>query len=289
MTASEIAKALGGKRSGNEWLCHCPAHTDKRSSLSITESNGKTLLHCHAGCSQLAVIDALKSRGLWAVQGSKPKIIKEYNYTDLEGKLLFQVVRYNDKTFKQRQPDGRGGWIWNLRGVPRVLYRFPDLMKAVKEKKVIFIAEGERDIETLVKHGLPATCNPGGAGKWREEYTQTLKGARVIIIPDNDRAGKKHAQAVAHALHKSGSKVKILELPGLPDKGDVSDWLNNGGTIADLMNLVKNTCEWDPTQVKPSKTFKDSRNKDLYKLAVKLRIKDLTKEYVIVSVSYTHL
>jgi len=64
-TTEALAHALGGRRSGSRWLAHCPAHEDKNPSLSITEKDGKPLVYCYAGCSQQAVIAALRGRGLW--------------------------------------------------------------------------------------------------------------------------------------------------------------------------------------------------------------------------------
>jgi hypothetical protein len=147
-----------------------------------------------------------------------------YDYRDEHGNLLFQVVRYHPKSFTQRRPDGQGGWVWDLKGVRRVLYQLPELL-AADPSLPVFIPEGEKDVNRLVSQGLVATTNPGGAGKWLPKYSEALKERRVIILPDNDEPGRLHAQQVAINLHKVAASLKVLQLPDLPDKGDVSDWL----------------------------------------------------------------
>jgi len=174
------------------------------------------------------------------------KIVAAYDYKDAAGNVLFQVIRYEGKDFSQRRPDGQGGWIWNLDGVKRVPYRLPELLQASKQDWV-FIAEGEKDVDRLIAEGLSATCNPMGAGKWREEYNEHLQGRLVAVLPDNDRAGKKHAEQVADSLYGTAAEIRIVELPGLPEKGDVSDWLDSGGTIAELLQLVDQAKPFKPT------------------------------------------
>ena len=109
------------------------------------------------------------------------------------------------------------------------------------------IVEGEKDADTLAGIGLVVTCNAGGAGKWLAEHSEFLRGRIVIIIPDNDEAGRNHAQQVAQLLHGIAESVRIVELPGTSDKGDVSDWIAAGGTASDLLTLANNTPEWNPS------------------------------------------
>ncbi len=234
----EIVSALNGKPSDqNTWLCHCPAHEDKNASLSISEKDGKILFYCHAGCTQEAVLNALKSRDLWPEKPAKKKdrIVATYDYQDEAGKLLFQVCRKEPKNFVQRRPDGKGGWVWNLRGVRRILYRLPELLEAEQ----VFIPEGEKDVNALVSRGLNATCNPGGAGKWLPEYSESLRGKNCILLPDSDGPGRAHVQKVAKSLRGKTKSIKILELPGLSEKGDVSNWLMVGHTKDELLALVQ--------------------------------------------------
>jgi CHC2 zinc finger len=114
MTADAIVRGLQAKRSGSTWMAKCPAHDDRNPSLAIRESQGKILLHCHAGCKQRDVIEALKARGLWQSEKCDHvrRIVATYDYCNQYGELLYQVVRYAPKDFVQRHPNGRGGWIW---------------------------------------------------------------------------------------------------------------------------------------------------------------------------------
>ncbi len=243
MTARDILGALRGLRGGNgQWTALCPAHDDHHPSLSVTESGGKLLLYCHAGCSYEAIKRALglhdERDGDWAA------IEATYDYRDETGKLLYQAVRLRPKSFRVRVPDG-DGWEWTLSKVKeRVLYRLPEIL--AQPDQTVFVVEGEKDADRLTKHGLLATTNLGGAGKWRAEYTRALANRDVVILPDNDVPGRAHAQTVAQALHGQAASVRIVELPGLDEHGDVSDWLAAGHTTAELLGLVEQTPEWEP-------------------------------------------
>ena len=221
MTAADVvARFRGARRSGDGWTARCPAHEDRRASLSITEKPDRTLLHCHAGCDPDAVAGAagLSLSDLFADAPStsgpgKPSIAATYDYTDEHGSLLYQVVRYLPKNFRQRKPDGNGGWIWKLGDVRRVAYRVPEVLEAIRVGRMVFIVEGEKDADRLHGLGLAATCNAGGAGKWTVELSEHFRGARVVILPDNDEPGRKHAADVAAKLHGIASEVRIVELP----------------------------------------------------------------------------
>jgi hypothetical protein len=168
------------------------------------------------------------------------QIVRTHDYRDAAGNLLYQTVRLDPKDFRQRRPDGAGGWVWNLVGTRRVLYRLPELLAADPAEDV-FVPEGEKDVDRLRGLGLVATCNPLGAGKWRDEYSPCLAGRNVVILPDNDDPGRQHAAQVAASLCGIATSVKVLHLPGLPEKGDVSDWLATGGTADALRALVAQT------------------------------------------------
>lgn len=254
MTTAEILPRLKGvKKSGAGWAARCPSagHDDKHASLSISEgSDGKLLLQCHAnkGCTFESILAAIPhSNG-----GGANRIVAEYNYTDEAGNLLYQAVRFEPKDFRARKPKGEG-WDWNLNGTRRVLYRLGQLL-AAKPAQTVLIVEGEKDVDRCAEIGLVATTNAGGAGKWRDEYSEHFRDRKVVILPDIDEPGRKHAQQVANSLHGIAASVKVVELPGLPDKGDVSDWLNNGGTVSELKNLVANTPAFEPKPLKPSQT-----------------------------------
>jgi putative DNA primase/helicase len=173
------------------------------------------------------------------------KIVRTYPYRDARRKLLYEVVRFDPKGFAQRRPDGTGGYDWGLDGVERVPYRFPELLAANLDETV-YAPEGEKDVDLLAKLGLVATTNPEGAGKWRDEFTDALKGRHVAILQDNDEAGRKHAETVAGALYGEAASVKVVALPDLPQGGDVSDWINAGNSVDDLLRIVDETPQWEP-------------------------------------------
>jgi len=168
------------------------------------------------------------------------QIIKEYNYEDETGKLLYQIVKYQPKGFSQRRPDGNGGWICNVSGVEKVLYRLPQLVKAQPDEW-IYITEGEKDADSISALGFTATTSSGGTGKWLESYNEYFRDRCVAILPDNDRAGRAHAKSIAEAICDVAKCVKIIALPGLPDKGDVTDFLEAGHSMGQLNLLIDDT------------------------------------------------
>lgn len=217
MTISDFLSKLDGvKRDGESWAARCPAHEDRTPSLSVREGrDGRVLVHCHAGCDVQAITTALgmRPRDLFADSDrhTRDEIAATYDYTDERGNILYQVVRFLPKGFRQRRPDGAGGWTWSLNGVRRVLYRLPEILAGVAAGKRVWIAEGERDCESLRARGHVATTNPGGAGKWRREYGEALRGADVVIVADKDEPGRAHARAVAHALRDVAKRMVVIE------------------------------------------------------------------------------
>ena len=225
----------------------CPAHKDDRASLTFGKGDKGAVLCCHAGCSQEAVVGALglKMADLFDDAGGngKRREVAAYDYVDEAGALLFQVVRFEPKDFRQRKPTGNGGLEWKLGTTRRVIYRLPETITAVKAGRIIFVVEGEKDVATLVAWGFDATCNAGGAGKWKPEHSETLRGAHVVIIPDADKPGRDHAASVAASLAGVAAKVKVVELPGAKD---TTAWAVAGGTREDLMRLVAAARLWQP-------------------------------------------
>jgi len=254
MEITEFLSLLKGvKKSVNGWVALCPAHDDKKQSLSVSLSNdGKILMKCHANqeCSAQDIVNALglKMKNLFPDstkqlrnKGTKKKIVAVYDYHDENGNFAYQVLRYEPKTFRQRRPDGKGAWIWNMKDTTYYPYRLPRLLKAIENGEIIYIVEGEKDVDNLFKIGLTATCNHGGAGKWRKCHTKHFRsGTRVAILPDNDEPGLKHAEEVARQLINQGCKVKIIKLPDIPAKGDVSDWLESH-TKDELITITEET------------------------------------------------
>lgn len=256
MTAAELAIRLQGRKTGAGWLAKCPGHEDRNASLSLSEGDdGRVLLKCHAGCSSEAVVGAIGIRMADLFPPPRDtaaparKTVAAYPYRDESGRLLFEAVRFEPKDFRQRQPDGVGGWKWNLAGVRLVPFRLPETLAAIAEGRTVFICEGEKDCLTLVVAGFAATCNPMGAGKWRPEFSDLLRGADAIIIPDNDEPGRKHAEAVAASLHGKAARVRVLTLPselnGRRVK-DAADYFAAGGEAAGLDELAEASPDWNP-------------------------------------------
>jgi hypothetical protein len=197
------------------------------------------------GASQTSEVSKTSEVCQTKTPASRGRIVKTYDYFDEAGARLYQVVRYDPKAFRQRRPNGQGGWIWNLDGVRRVLYRLPLLVQADPAWPV-FVVEGEKDADSLNPlQGLIATTNAGGAGKWRPEYNVVLAGRQVVLLPDNDEPGRLHMEAVARSLAGVAAAIKVLALPNLPPKGDVSDWLAQGGTAAELLRLLEQAPPWN--------------------------------------------
>jgi len=241
MTLAEIARHLRGRSSGAGYIARCPAHDDKNPSLSLSLVNGKLLVHCHAGCDQGVIIGALKAMGLWPRNEGMPRTIAAcYDYTDDAGRLLYQVVRTEPKGFFQRRPDGIGGWI-HKKGERQVLYRMAEVLKSPS----VFVVEGEKDAESLRDHGFVATTNAGGANApWLPQYTESLRGREVILIPDNDPPGRQRVLTIARALLGHAARIIVLELPG---GKDISDWIDLGHSEVELVELIEKGSKSDET------------------------------------------
>lgn len=262
-----LGKLKDVKKTGNGYQACCPAHEDQKASLSISEgAEGNILLYCHAGCEIKAVLEAIGLTILdlffdKADHSNKSRsITKTYDYHDEQGNLLYQVCKTSSKEYFQRRPEGKGGYINGLGDVKRVLYRLPELTRAVKNGNTIFIPEGEKDVDNLIERGLSATCNPMGAGKWKNDYADYLKKVDVVILPDNDNAGIKHSLVIAESIQKKAQSVKVLLLPDLPEKGDVSDWLEAGNSIEKLCELAEQEALWKPGVETVNKKSKEEGN-----------------------------
>ena len=211
-------------KSGAGYKVLCPAHADKNPSLQITEENGKVLFYCHAGCSQEAV---------WKAIGG-PVEVARYQYTDEQGKVLYESVRFEPKDFRQRQPVN-GHWNWSLKGVRLVLYHLKEVLDAER----VIIVEGEKDVETLRDLGFTATTSAMGAKSWRVEYADFLVGKQVFIIPDNDEAGEKYLDDVARSCYGKAKSIRVAKLPA--QYKDVSDWAAPREAIT---LLLEGAAEW---------------------------------------------
>lgn len=233
--SSAVDRVLGGleavKRNGSGWSarCPCPSHGQRRGdrnpSLAVSEGDdGRALVACHAGCTAEEVVGALglSLRDLFA-DGSPPadrEIVASYPYHDEGGRVLFEVVRYRPKRFRQRRPDGRGGYAWDIRGVRRALYRLPAVIEGVRSGARVFVVEGEKDVEALNACGEVATTNPGGAEKWRPEFNEFFRGADVVIVAHRDEPGYRHARDVERNLRGVARTVTIREAAEGKDASD---------------------------------------------------------------------
>ena len=245
MTHPDIAVRPGKDGEAKAW---CPWHEDREGgNPSLGINVRKKIVKCfvcgNGGAKALATA--------WGIGKDTPpwerKVEATYDYLNPDGSLRFQVVRTAGKRFFQRRPNPAepGRWVWNMKGLQPTLYALPDLRAADKERWV-WLVEGEKDADRLRGLGLVSTTNSMGAGKWRKYYNRELKNRLVAIAPDNDGAGMDHARAVASSLSEIAQSVKIVRLPGLADKGDVSDWLNAGHSIEELDDLLSRTPTYDP-------------------------------------------
>jgi Protein of unknown function (DUF3631) len=166
------------------------------------------------------------------------KPVAWWDYHDATGVIVARVIRLEPKTFRQCRPDRDDGWKWSLQGLQVPLYRLPELLRAPADATV-FVTEGEKHADALRDLGLIATTNCMGARKFRSHHAKILAGRDVVILPDNDDAGRDHARLVARELRGVGTRPRIVELPGLPEKGDVMEWLAAGGTREKLLELVE--------------------------------------------------
>jgi AAA domain len=284
----QIAGALGGaKREGREWKALCPCHPDKDPSLSITEKDGKILLICRsAGCDQNRLFAEVGKRtGFWGSGSPQPEPRKApkpkgkpdipppwqrsvddvYVYPGTEADTRpIEVVRFSDgrePRFMQRQPIGNGRWKWSVEDIAdhdRRLYRLAELRAAPIEER-IWICAGEKDTDRLRTAGQIGTTNIGGEGKWRDAYAEEFRDRHCIALQDNDAAGAKHVADVARSLAGIAASIKVLLLPGLKPKGDVSDFLDAGHTLNELNRLADEAPEYradsgngtPPPEVKP--------------------------------------
>lgn len=247
-----LARLKGVSETSNGWEARCPCREDDNNpSLSISEdtNTGNILVSCHRGspCSSKEICESigLTQASLFSPQKrtkEKLSLTKTYNYTDKDGELLFQKLRYIDadgrKTFRQRKPDGKGGWEYSLGDTPKVIYNLPAVINAVKEGFPIWVVEGEKDADTLMGMGIIATTMPGGAGKWLPIHTAVLAGAEVEIVADNDEPGMAHAKTVLSELLKAGCEARVWHTP---KQKDITDFLSLGGDIDELLLLDEDT------------------------------------------------
>jgi hypothetical protein len=259
------------------WQARCPAHDDHNPSCLIwVGRKGVLMARCFAnrGCTWKAIVAAtgteetdwfpeIEKRAMKPTNTGqvKPRIVATYPYRNEKGEMLYECLRLepapngDKKSFRYRRPNAPGSqdpWTWNLDGVDRVLYRLPELCDPANAGRMVCVVEGEKDVETLCKLGLLATTNPCGAGNWLPDYGRCLRGRHVAIIPDNDRPGQSHAITVAgNLVYWGAASLRIVNLHGLAEGEDVSDWLSDfpkdaapEKKKAALVNCIKAAPEW---------------------------------------------
>lgn len=226
-------------------------------SVRDDESGRDVVVYSFAGDDWKAIKDRWRRDGLLqdrerpAADAARPapsqapgRVVAQFDYTDPLGRVLFRIERVEPgrqgrrKDFRVKRPDGAGGWAAGLNGFEPVPYRLLDVASPPPGDP-IYIVEGEKKADALAKLGLVATCNPFGAGKWPASFARWFVGRDVVIMPDNDAPGRAHAEDVAGKLRDVAASLTRVDLPGLPEKGDVIDWLAAGGTAEALADLVK--------------------------------------------------
>ena len=208
MQLEDVLEALDDVRvRGGYYQARCPAHDDRRASLQVSERDDHSIgLYCHAGCSFVEVVAAL-GVPMSALMGEQEEVV--YTYSDEHGRPLYDVIRQPGKEFPVRRYVG-GATEWGLGETRRVLYRLPELL-AADQNRWVFVPEGEKDVDAIRSAGGVATCNPGGAGKWDDSYSDYLAGRHVQVIADKDEAGRKHASDVLLSLRKKAVEVRLVE------------------------------------------------------------------------------
>ena len=263
------------KKNGAEFVTLCPFHNDHSPSMRVNPDKG--VWFCDPCATGGSVVDyVMKRDGLDVVQAMKKleewggldkptptkptavgsmQVVAEYEYTDEEGNLLYQVVRLHQpdasrpggfkKTFRQRRKTA-AGWEWGLGDTRRVLYRLVEVLN----NRDVFVVEGEKCADALCELGFCATTNAMGAGKWESEYTESLRGRNVVILPDNDTAGREHAERVAAEIYPAVASLKLVKLPDMPEKGDIVEFIatfeDKEQAAQTLVNLVRQQLAWRP-------------------------------------------
>ena len=257
-----IAKALGNAKQVNgQWVASCPVpghgqgNGDKNPSLSITESEGKVLFHCHGGCDQRDVFDAVRSRDLLPTiakreeisftQHQAPVLEKEWVYKSEDGDVLFTKRRYktNDakgKTYSIHRVDAAGKRIAGLKDTRIVPYQLPELLDAKTAGRAIYLVEGEKAADALVSIGAIATTSHTGAGSWPAEITQYFAGANIVVIPDHDEPGRQYARRAIQNLLPVAKSIRYLDLELMMEGDDAYEWVHHAkGTRKELAELAK--------------------------------------------------
>lgn len=240
--AQDITHAFNGDWRGNQGFIPTPGHSAKDRGTTVRDtSDGDVVFHSFNG-DWREIRDAARAKGLLPDRQLQPeqwRIAGTFEFTDANGTVLYRTQRMEHpskpKRFEAQRPDGKGGWIAKLGDCPRVLYRLPEILAGDPGEPVYFV-EGERKADKLASWGLIATSIAFGAKGWRKSYADALAGRVVIILPDNDQPGHEFAERAKADMEAAGAVVHVIDLPGLPPKGDIMDWT---GAADDLRALVE--------------------------------------------------
>ncbi len=248
------------KKEGSSYKACCPAHDDQNPSLSIKEVDGKLLLHCFAGCSPEKICSTIDCNiSDLFLNGPEKSSVTKYPYKDEQSNVLFTKVRYEpglrgqSKSFYWERVDANGNIIQNLKGCRKILYRLPELLEGIAGNQTIFLVEGEKDADRLAQCGLVATTTQGSL-VWSKEFTEILREADVAILYDMDKTGVERRDLLCKELNGQVKRLRVIDLPDLeyqPSHGqDISDWLNQGHTISEMLELLEKTSNYSPREKK---------------------------------------
>lgn len=258
-----LLKLPGAHQSGENWTASCllPGHKTPAGHLTLRDAGDKALVTCQGGrhtyqdyCQAWGFANLKYSRNGSGPEKNKQKtLVTTLSYECEKGKEAYQIRRFDlgngSKTFEvwHKKDDKYVSGMGKYKGKP-ILYHFPEISEWIIAGKTIYLPEGELKADRIISKGGAATTSPFGAGrnKWRTEYSKALAGAKVIILPDNDKPGHDFAQDKAVSLYGIAKNVKVLELLGLPEKGDIVDWFSAGGTFEKLERLAIETTQWKP-------------------------------------------
>lgn len=265
--ADVIGRVVELEREGGELLGRCPFHDDDTPSLGVDVEQG--LWRCRGGCNEggdvirwvekferIAFPQAVRKLAaeLGIAIDDTPQLVASYTYTTEYGEELYKIERWEpgkrgrSKDFIQRRLEG-GEWRPG-KSARQVLYRLPEVTRAVERGELVYVVEGEKAADALADLGLCATTHAGGTGvtvkTWTPSFAEPLRGARVIVLPDADDVGRKSALHVLQVLHGVASDLRELALPAEKKGDDVVDWLARGGTRAELEQLAGAARRWQP-------------------------------------------
>lgn len=281
--AQTITRHFGGDWHGTYGAFPAPGHSKSDRGMTVKDEPGApddVLIHSFNGDTGtcLAVKDTLRDAGILPPRShgndNGPRETGHYEYVDRDGIVLYRTVRIEQpghkKRFQAQRPDGRGGWANGIKGIPRVLYRLPDLAQAISRASLrdepmptIYLVEGERKADKLASWGLLATaCAFGAQGGWKREFAEELAGCTVVILPDNDDEGRAFAERAAKDIEACRGSAHIVELPDLPDKGDIIDWTGSADDLRRLVDeaikgpdieplSIDDTADWDGLKIPP--------------------------------------